>query len=111
MVIASKFGMRVDTPVCGTPEYVRACCEASLERLQTDYIDLYYQHRCALATSPDWRARAVACCAGLPVLRSRQPGLARASLDALCLLPGCVPRGAQGADCGPGWAGWTGRCP
>ncbi|KAF0923676.1 hypothetical protein E2562_006653 [Oryza meyeriana var. granulata] len=31
--------------VKGTPDYVRACCEASLERLAVDYIDLYYQHR------------------------------------------------------------------
>ncbi|XP_035819786.1 putative oxidoreductase, aldo/keto reductase family protein isoform X1 [Zea mays] len=34
-------GMRVK----GTPDYVRACCEASLQRLATDYIDIYYQHR------------------------------------------------------------------
>ena len=31
--------------VKGTPDYVRACCEASLQRLAVDYIDLYYQHR------------------------------------------------------------------
>ena len=31
--------------VNGTPEYVRSCCEASLNRLGVDYIDLYYQHR------------------------------------------------------------------
>lgn len=31
--------------VNGTPEYVRSCCEASLKRLDIDYIDLYYQHR------------------------------------------------------------------
>lgn len=31
--------------VKGTPEYVRQCCEASLKRLDIDYIDLYYQHR------------------------------------------------------------------
>lgn len=31
--------------VRGTPEYVRQCCEASLKRLDTDYIDLYYPHR------------------------------------------------------------------
>lgn len=31
--------------VKGTPEYVRGCCEASLKRLDVDYIDLYYLHR------------------------------------------------------------------
>lgn len=31
--------------VDGTPSYVRKCCERSLERLNTDHIDLYYQHR------------------------------------------------------------------
>jgi aryl-alcohol dehydrogenase-like predicted oxidoreductase len=31
--------------VNGRPEYVKAACEASLKRLNTDVIDLYYQHR------------------------------------------------------------------
>lgn len=31
--------------VCGRPDYVRAACEASLERLGVETIDLYYQHR------------------------------------------------------------------
>jgi len=31
--------------VDGSSQHVRAACEASLKRLQTDYIDLYYQHR------------------------------------------------------------------
>ncbi|MGZ8337602.1 MAG: aldo/keto reductase, partial [Allosphingosinicella sp.] len=31
--------------VCGRPDYVRASCEASLQRLGVDTIDLYYQHR------------------------------------------------------------------
>jgi aryl-alcohol dehydrogenase-like predicted oxidoreductase len=31
--------------VCGRPDYVRSACEASLERLGTEVIDLYYQHR------------------------------------------------------------------
>ncbi|OYW02858.1 MAG: aldo/keto reductase, partial [Acidobacteria bacterium 37-65-4] len=31
--------------VNGRPEYVKACCEASLKRLGADTIDLYYQHR------------------------------------------------------------------
>ncbi|CAL4962616.1 unnamed protein product [Urochloa decumbens] len=47
--VATKFGIRRDETgartVCGKPEYVRACCEASLGRLGIDCIDLYYQHR------------------------------------------------------------------
>ncbi len=50
VVLATKFG-NVRGPdgaflgVNGKPEYVRACCEASLRRLNVDIIDLYYQHR------------------------------------------------------------------
>ncbi|MDT4943966.1 MAG: hypothetical protein QOH14_699 [Pseudonocardiales bacterium] len=51
VVIASKFGI-VSGPrpgqaavVNGRPEYVRASVKRSLQRLGTDYIDLYYQHR------------------------------------------------------------------
>jgi aryl-alcohol dehydrogenase-like predicted oxidoreductase len=29
----------------GRPDYVRACCDASLSRLGVDHVDLYYQHR------------------------------------------------------------------
>ncbi len=47
--IATKFGFKiVDGRVRGTdsrPETIRAVCEASLKRLQTDVIDLFYQHR------------------------------------------------------------------
>jgi aryl-alcohol dehydrogenase-like predicted oxidoreductase len=48
--LATKFGIRIagDPPrreVDGSPEYLRAACEGSLERLKTDHIDLYYQHR------------------------------------------------------------------
>ncbi|KAM4075539.1 hypothetical protein ACB094_10G177100 [Castanea mollissima] len=47
--LATKFGllkMEADgMEVCGRPEYVRRCCEASLKRLGVDYIDLCYQHR------------------------------------------------------------------
>ncbi len=31
--------------ISGKPEYVKQACDASLKRLGTDYIDLYYQHR------------------------------------------------------------------
>ena len=37
----SRGGRRID----GRPENVRTCAEASLRRLRTDVIDLYYQHR------------------------------------------------------------------
>ncbi|KAK6146286.1 hypothetical protein DH2020_020155 [Rehmannia glutinosa] len=46
--LATKFGVRLkdDTlDIRGDPEYVRDACEASLKRLNTDYIDLYYVHR------------------------------------------------------------------
>ncbi len=51
IVLATKFGIVRDPNepakrgINGRPEYVRAACEASLRRLGTDYIDLYYQHR------------------------------------------------------------------
>ena len=50
VVLATKFGNQRSPDgkflgVSGRPEYVRACCEASLERLKVDVIDLYYQHR------------------------------------------------------------------
>jgi aryl-alcohol dehydrogenase-like predicted oxidoreductase len=38
-------GPPVRRSVNGSPEYVHAACEASLERLGVDHIDLYYQHR------------------------------------------------------------------
>ena len=50
VVLATKFGneRREDgsrVGVNGRPEYVKAACEASLQRLGVDHIDLYYQHR------------------------------------------------------------------
>jgi aryl-alcohol dehydrogenase-like predicted oxidoreductase len=50
VVLATKFGnqRRADGSwirVNGEPEYVRQACDASLERLGVDHIDLYYQHR------------------------------------------------------------------
>jgi aryl-alcohol dehydrogenase-like predicted oxidoreductase len=50
VVLATKFGneRRPDgtrVGVNGRPEYVRKACDASLQRLGVDTIDLYYQHR------------------------------------------------------------------
>jgi aryl-alcohol dehydrogenase-like predicted oxidoreductase len=50
IVLASKFGLVPNpsgpaTDVDARPERVRSCCEASLERLGVETIDLYYLHR------------------------------------------------------------------
>ena len=51
VILATKFGIVRDQAnpqlrgVNGQPEYVKKCCEASLQRLGVDHIDLYYQHR------------------------------------------------------------------
>jgi aryl-alcohol dehydrogenase-like predicted oxidoreductase len=50
VVLATKFGGNTDAsgelvPGLGRPDHVRRAAEASLRRLDTDYIDLYYQHR------------------------------------------------------------------
>ena len=50
VVLATKFGneRRADGSwlgINGRPDYVRAACDASLQRLGVDHIDLYYQHR------------------------------------------------------------------
>lgn len=54
-VIATKFARRMDNatpgemttigPLDGSAEHVRSSIEGSLQRLGTDYVDLYYQHR------------------------------------------------------------------
>jgi aryl-alcohol dehydrogenase-like predicted oxidoreductase len=52
--LATKFGIMRSgsafTGISGKPDYVKACCDASLRRLGVDHIDLYYQHRVDLET-------------------------------------------------------------
>ncbi len=50
--LATKFGIKLirdddllRREINGSPEYVRAACDASLQRLGVEHIDLYYQHR------------------------------------------------------------------
>src|SRR3954452_14603111 len=55
VVLATKFGneRREDgswVGINGSPGYVRQACDASLERLGVEHIDLYYQHRVDLGT-------------------------------------------------------------
>jgi aryl-alcohol dehydrogenase-like predicted oxidoreductase len=50
ITLATKFGVSRGQDgswlgIKGNPDYVKSCCDASLKRLGTDYIDLYYQHR------------------------------------------------------------------
>jgi aryl-alcohol dehydrogenase-like predicted oxidoreductase len=52
VVIATKFGFKLDPTgqrtwlgVDSKPEHIKEVAEASLKRLKTDYIDLFYQHR------------------------------------------------------------------
>jgi aryl-alcohol dehydrogenase-like predicted oxidoreductase len=53
VVIATKFGFNIaadgtqhkQPPLNSRPEHIKEVAEASLRRLKTDYIDLFYQHR------------------------------------------------------------------
>jgi aryl-alcohol dehydrogenase-like predicted oxidoreductase len=50
VVVATKFGVvrggeGERLGIRGDPEYIKQCCEGSLERLGVEHIDLYYQHR------------------------------------------------------------------
>src|SRR4026209_849841 len=53
VVIATKFGFNIDPdgtqhknpPLNSRPEHIKQVADASLMRLKTDYIDLFYQHR------------------------------------------------------------------
>jgi aryl-alcohol dehydrogenase-like predicted oxidoreductase len=50
IVLATKFAIRRGDDgsflgISGHPDYVKRACDASLQRLGVDYIDLYYQHR------------------------------------------------------------------
>ena len=62
VVLATKFGIVRDEDgarrgISGKPDYIRRSCDASLQRLGVDVIDLYYQHT-----------------AWIPIRGSRRPG-------------------------------------
>ena len=48
VTLATKFAIQREGggfAICGDPAYVKTACDASLQRLGVDHIDLYYQHR------------------------------------------------------------------
>jgi aryl-alcohol dehydrogenase-like predicted oxidoreductase len=64
VVLATKFGNVRDATgkfvgVNGRPEYVRSACEASLKRLGTDHIDIYFLHGFDALTPVDETLRAL----------------------------------------------------
>ena len=80
IVLATKFGMEVAPDKVGAaPDYVRRALHDSLQRLQTDHIDLYQLHEPdptvpiadTLAVLDDWSARAS--CARSGARTSRRP--------------------------------------
>ena len=87
IVLATKFGItfsrgddgQLRRGVNGKPEYVRSACDASLSRLGTDHIDLYYLHRPDPDTPIEETVGAMAelVAAG----KVRQLGLSEASAD------------------------------
>ncbi len=87
VVIATKFGIVMDPAdplarsVNGSPDYVRQACDASLERLGLDDVDLYYQHRVAtdVPIEDTWGAMADLVEAG----KVRHLGISEPSVDSL----------------------------
>lgn len=65
ITLATKFGIIRDPTnpqvrgFNGSPAYVKSACEASLKRLQTDAIDLYYLHRIDASTPVEETASAM----------------------------------------------------
>jgi aryl-alcohol dehydrogenase-like predicted oxidoreductase len=65
ITLATKFGVSRGEDgswqgIKGSADYVKAACDASLKRLGTDYIDLYYQHRVDPNTPIEETVRAMA---------------------------------------------------
>jgi aryl-alcohol dehydrogenase-like predicted oxidoreductase len=86
VVLATKFGYerRPDgtlVGVNGRPDYVRRACDASLQRLGVDHIDLYYQHRVdpRVPVEETWGAIAGLAAAG----KIRHAGVSEASPESI----------------------------
>ena len=83
--LATKFGnvrgANGRRSIDGRPEYVRQACDASLQRLGVDHIDLYYQHRVDRSTPVEetWGALSELVAAG----KVRHLGISEASAQTI----------------------------
>jgi aryl-alcohol dehydrogenase-like predicted oxidoreductase len=105
VVLATKFGIVLNPDgsrdINGRPDYVRASCDESLERLGVDHIDLYYQHR------PDPRTPIEETVGAMSELvtagKVRHLGLSEASADTIRRAHGEHPITALQSE----WSLWT----
>ncbi len=104
--LATKFGNEraedgTRIGINGRPEYVRRACDASLQRLGVDHIDLYYQHRVDRSTPIEetWGALAELVTAG----KVRHLGISEASAATIRAAHAVHPITALQSE----WSLWT----
>jgi len=105
VVLATKFGEIKEDPagrgIDGRPEHVRSSCEESLQRLGTDHIDLYYQHRVDPEVPIEETVGAMA--ELVQAGKVRYLGLSEASVDSLERAAATHPISALQSE----WSLWT----
>ncbi|MCU1590885.1 MAG: aldo/keto reductase [Frankiales bacterium] len=106
VVLATKFGVerREDGSrggINGSPDYVRAACDASLQRLGVETIDLYYQHRVdpGVPVEETWGALSELVAAG----KVRHLGISEAAPDTIRKAHATHPVTALQTE----WSLWT----
>lgn len=104
VVLASKAGIVQGTRAtvfCGRPDYLKNCCDHSLQRLATDYLDLYYLHRIDASVPVEESMGAFVELVGAG--KVRYIGISEASPDALERAAAVAPVTALQSE----WSLWT----
>ncbi|MGI4895785.1 MAG: aldo/keto reductase, partial [Janthinobacterium lividum] len=105
VVLATKFGNERHPDgtrgINGRPDYVRSACDASLQRLGVDHIDLYYQHRVdqSVPVEETWGALSELVSAG----KVRRLGISEAAPDTIRRAHATHPITALQTE----WSLWT----
>jgi aryl-alcohol dehydrogenase-like predicted oxidoreductase len=106
VVLATKFGVERHEDgsrggINGSPDYVRAACDASLGRLGVEVIDLYYQHRvdAGVPVEETWGALSELVAAG----KVKHLGISEAAPDTLRRAHATHPVTALQTE----WSLWT----